>query len=374
MPVRESASTRNTFASTFSPLVAPHWRSLPHLRSVGLVSAATLLTVGLVAGCGKTDDNSASIVRTTTNIAGAGVVGVERDTSKACPLPSSPDSASGTKTVAHASGTSEVPADPKRIVVLSTSALDATCALGLWERVVGATTLAGPAPQPAYLGTGVVDIPSVGPVGNPDPAKIAELKPDLIIGPAADSSRYDALKGIAPTVLVGEENGWQATFTGFAEAMDRKTAGARALDDYRTAAKDAGVAANAALTQASVIRFEPNVIQVQGGNSFAAQVLGDAGVQRPQPQRGDSFDVTSLSSQDDRNRIEGDLIFLMFDGKDGLDYGESIMKGDNWKQLAAVSDRREFAVDDTIWHGSGITAARALLDDVRNNLNGYVTD
>ncbi|MFE3059718.1 ABC transporter substrate-binding protein [Nocardia sp. NPDC059239] len=374
MPVRESASTRNTFAPTFSPLVAPHWRSLRHLRSVGLVSAATLLTVGLVAGCGKTDDNSASIVRTTTNIAGAGVVGIERDTSKACPLPSSPDSAAGTKTVAHAAGTSEVPADPKRIVVLSTSALDATCALGLWERVVGATTLAGPAPQPGYLGTGVVDIPSVGLVGNPDPAKIAELKPDLIIGPASDSSHYDALKGIAPTVLVGAENGWQATFTGFAEAMDRQTAGVKALDDYRTAAKDAGVAANAALTQASVIRFEPNVIQVQGGNSFAAQVLGDAGVQRPQPQRGDSFDVTSLSSQDARNRIEGDLIFLMFDGKDGLDYGKSIMKGDNWKQLAAVSDRREFAVDDTIWHGSGITAARALLDDVRNNLNGYVTD
>ncbi|MGV9662388.1 ABC transporter substrate-binding protein [Nocardia niigatensis] len=366
MPVRESASTRNTFASTFSPL--------RYLRSVGLVSAATLLTVGLVAGCGKTDDNSASIVRTTTNIAGAGVVGIERDTTKACPAPSSPDSASGTKTVTHAAGTSEVPADAKRIVVLSTSALDATCALGLWERVVGAATLDGPSPQPAYLGTGVAAIPSVGLAGAPDPAKIAELKPDLIIGPAADGSHYNALAGIAPTVLVGAENGWQATFTGFAEALDRKTAGTRALDDYRTAAKDAGVAANAALTQASVIRFEPKAIQVQGGNTFAAQVLGDAGVQRPQSQRGDSFDVTSLSTQDDRNRIEGDLIFLMFDGKDGLDYGKSIMKGDNWKQLSAVSDRREFAVDDSIWHGSGITAARALLDDVRNNLNGYVTD
>ncbi|MTE13130.1 ABC transporter substrate-binding protein [Nocardia aurantiaca] len=366
MPVRESASTRNTFASTLSPL--------RYFRSVGLVSAATLLTVGLVAGCGKTDDNSASIVRTTTNIAGAGVVGIERDTTKACPLPSTPDSAAGTKTVAHASGTSEVPADPRRIVVLSTPALDAACALGLWERVVGAATIAGTTPQPSYLGTGIAAIPAVGMVGSPDPAKIAELKPDLIIGPAGDGSHYDALKAIAPTVLVGEENGWQATFTGFAEAMNRKTAGAKALDDYRAAAKDAGIAANAALTQASVIRFEPKTIQVQGGNSFAAQVLGDAGVQRPGPQRGDSFDVTSLSTQADRNRIEGDLIFLMFDGTDGLDYGKSIMKGGDWKQLAAVSDRREFAVDDAIWHGSGITAARALLDDVRNNLNGYVTD
>ncbi|MEC3915240.1 ABC transporter substrate-binding protein [Nocardia sp. CDC160] len=366
MPVRESASTRNTFASTFSPM--------RHLRSVGLVSAATLLTVGLAAGCAKTDDNSANIVRTTTNIAGAGVVGIERDTSKACPLPTSPDSTSGTKTVDHASGTSEVPADPKRIVVLSTSALDATCALGLWERVVGATTVAGPTPQPTYLGTGVALIPAVGPADSPDAAKIADLKPDLIIGPAADGNHYDALKAIAPTVLIGDENGWQATFSGFAEAMDRKTAGAKALDDYRTAAHDTGVAANASLSQASVIRFDPNAIQVQGGNTFAAQVLGDAGVQRPQAQRGNSFEVTSLSTETERNKLEGDVIFLMFNGPDGLKYGKSVMQSDNWKKLGAVTDRREFAVEDAIWHGSGITAARALLDDLRTNLNGYVGD
>ncbi|MFF0607451.1 ABC transporter substrate-binding protein [Nocardia tengchongensis] len=345
-----------------------------HLRSVGLVSAATLLSVGLLAGCAKTDDNSASIVRTTTNIAGAGVVGIERDTTKACALPTVPDSAAGTRTVAHAAGAAEVPADAKRIVVLSTPALDAACALGLWERVVGAATVSGPSPQPEYLGSGIAAIAAVGTVDSPDPAKIAELKPDLIIGPAADGSRYDALKAIAPTVLVGDDHGWQATFTGFAEALNRKAAGAKALDDYRTAAKDTGIAANAALTQASVIRFDPKTIQVQGGNSFAAQVLGDAGVQRPQAQRGDSFDVSSLSTEADRNKIEGDLIFLMFDGKDGLAYGKSIMKGDNWKQLGAVSDRREFAVDDTIWHGSGITAARAMLEDIRNNLNGYVAD
>ncbi|MVU76337.1 ABC transporter substrate-binding protein [Nocardia sp. ET3-3] len=366
MPVRESASTRNTFASTFSPL--------RHLRSVVLVSAATMLTVGLVAGCSKTDDNSANIVRTTTNIAGAGVVGLERDTAKACPLPSSPDSASGTKTVNHAAGTSEVPADAKRIVVLSTPALDAVCALGLWERVVGAATVTGATAQPAYLGTGIAAIPGIGPVGDPDPAKIAALKPDLILGAAADGNRYDALQAIAPTVLVGDENGWQATFSGFAEAMDRKTAGARALDDYRTAAHDAGVAANSSFTQASVIRFDPKSIQVQGGNSFAAQVLGDAGVQRPQPQRADSFEVTSLSTETDRDKIEGDLIFLMFDGPDGLKYGKSIMQGDDWKKLGAVMDRREFAVEDAIWHGSGITAARALLDDMRANLNGFVGD
>ncbi|WP_405491225.1 ABC transporter substrate-binding protein [Nocardia sp. NBC_00511] len=368
MPVRESASTRNTFASTRP--------ALRRVRAAGLVPVAAVLAVGLVAGCSaKTDDNAASIVRTTTTIAGAGVVGLERDTTQACALPSNPDAASGTKTVTHSSGTSLVPADPKRIVVLSTSALDAVCALGLWDRVVGAATIAGKTAQPGYLGTGIAEIPGVGLVGDADPAKVAELKPDLILGTASDGPHYDAFQTIAPTVLVSTDSGWQAQFSGFAEAMDRKTAGVKALDDYRADAKDAGIAANASLTQASVIRFEPNTIQVQGGNSFAGQVLGEAGVQRPTAQRGDSFEVGSnLGAQTDRDRLEGDLIYLMFDGADGQKYGESIMKGNGWKQLGAVSDRREFAVDDSIWHGNGITAARALLDDVRKSLNGYDGD
>ncbi|WP_330182510.1 ABC transporter substrate-binding protein [Nocardia sp. NBC_01503] len=368
MPVRESASTRITFASTTAPV--------RRLRTWGAVlAAAAVLPAGLLAGCSKgTDDAMSSIVRTTTNIAGAGVVGLERDTRTACPLPSAPDASSGTITVTHAAGTSEVPADPKRVVVLSTAALDAVCALGLWERVVGAATVSGPTAQPAYLGTGISEVPGVGMVGSPDPAKVAELKPDLILGAASDRAMYDALKGIAPTVLTGSDNGWQAEFTGYGAALDRKTAAAKALDDYRTAARDTGKSVAASLSQASVLRFDPKAVQVQGNNSFAGLVLADAGVQRPQSQRGDSFDIASLGAEADRDKVEGDIIYLMFDGKDGQKYAESVMHGDDWKSLSAVSDRREFVVEDSIWHGSGVTAARALLDDLRKSLNAYVTD
>ncbi|MRH89018.1 ABC transporter substrate-binding protein [Nocardia sp. SYP-A9097] len=368
MPVRESASTRITFASTNGPV--------RRLRTWGSVLAAVaVLPAGLLAGCSKgTDDAMSSIVRTTTNIAGAGVVGVERDTRAACALPSAADASSGTVTVTHAAGTSEVPADPKRVVVLSTAALDAVCALGLWERVVGAATVSGPTAQPSYLGTGISLIPAVGMVGSPDAAKVAELKPDLILGAASDSAQYDALKGIAPTVLAGADNGWQAEFSTYGAALDRKSAAAKALDEYRISARDAGNSVSASLSQASVLRFDPKSIQVQGNNSFAGLVLADAGVQRPQSQRGDSFDVPGLSAQADRDKVEGDIIYVMFDGKDGQKYAESVMHGDDWKSLSAVNDRREFAVADSIWHGSGITAARALLEDLRKSLNSYVSD
>ncbi|MEV6767894.1 ABC transporter substrate-binding protein [Nocardia sp. NPDC051030] len=376
MPVRESASTRNTFASTFAPV--------RRLRTWGVVLAASaVLPAGLLAGCSKsTDDAMSSIVRTTTNIAGAGVVGLERDTRQACALPSAADATSSTRSVTTANGSVEVPSDPKRIVVISTPALDAVCTLGLWERVVGAATISGvtgptgePEIQPSYFGTGIALLPAVGTVGSLDVAKIAELKPDVILGAASDQASYDALKGIAPTVLAGDENGWQAQFTSLADALGRKSAGAKALDDYRTAARDAGASVAANLTQASVLRFDAKDIQVQGGNSFAGQVLADTGVLRPQAQRGDSFTVgTDLSKPADRNKLEGDIIYVMFNGPDGLKLGKSVMGGDDWKQLGAAGDKRVFAVEDTIWHGSGVTAARALVDDIRKSLNGYVTD
>ncbi|MEV5649681.1 ABC transporter substrate-binding protein [Nocardia sp. NPDC052254] len=358
MPVSERVSARN-----------PKTRKRASARRLSIGAAAVGALVAVVSGCGTGgDDAASSIVRTTTNIAGASVVGIERDTTRACALPSAPDQATGTRTVA---GT-QVPADPKRIVVLDTAALDAVCAVGLWERVVGTTTLAGPVTQPNYLGTGVLKIPGVGSTGAVDTAKIAELHPDLILGSAGDGDP-GALRGVAPTVLV-EHRGWQEDFTGYADAMGRASAGTQALTDYRTDARETGASIAANFSQASVIRFSAKDIQVQGDDTFAGQVLADAGVQRPTAQRDRSFTVDSLSTKSDRNKIEGDIIYLMLDGADGKSHAQSVMKGDDWKDLSAVSDKRDFVVEDDIWHGSGLTAARAILDDLRKTLNGFVTD
>ncbi|MGO4612646.1 ABC transporter substrate-binding protein [Nocardia sp. 2YAB30] len=338
-----------------------------------VVAVAAVCATVLVAGCGGKSDDDASIVRTTTNIAGAGVVGLERDTTRACALPSAPDPASGsTRTVTHAAGVSEVPADPQRIVVLSTSALDAVCALGLWERVVGAVTIDGPSPQPAYLGTGVLKIPGVGSAAQPDPARIADLRPDLILGDIpTGAASFDALRTIAPTVLVGADHGWQAEFMALAAGLGRTDAAETALRDYRTEARDTGTTIAAGQTQASVIRFTADTNRIQGGDSFSGQVLGDAGVQRPAAQRDASFDVPAGKFA---TEVEGDLIYVILAGTEGKQHGESVLRTDEWKDLGAATDRRVFAVEDTVWHGNGLTAARALLTDLRNTLNGFVTD
>ncbi len=338
----------------------------------GCLMLAVAVTALTACSNGSGDDAS-SIVRTTTNIAGADVVGIERDTTRACPLPSDPDQPAGTRDVTSPAGTAQVSADPKRVVVLDTAALDAACALGLWQRVVGATTLAGPSPQPSYLGYGLQIVPSVGASGAPDVAKIAAMHPDLVLGTVGDGD-LNALRTAAPTVLIGKDPSWQASFSAFADALGRSNAGAKAITDYHTYAHDTGVSIAASLSQASVLRFGASDAQVQGADTFAGRVLADAGVQRPEAQRGASYQVNSLGSERDRAKVEGDIIYAMFDGKDGETYGQKVMHGDDWKKLGAVSDKRDFVVDDTIWHGSGLTAARALIDDLRTSLNAYVND
>ncbi|MEU4341618.1 ABC transporter substrate-binding protein [Nocardia sp. NPDC023852] len=360
-----SAFVRLRNSTSFSAPVATAGRRV--------VAVAAVCATVLAAGCGGESGDDASIVRTTTNIAGAGVVGLERDTARACALPSAPDPTSGnTRTVTHAAGVSEVPADPQRIVVLSTSALDAVCALGLWERVIGAVTIDGPSPQPAYLGTGVLKIPGVGSAAQPDPARIADLRPDLILGDIpTGAAGFDALRAIAPTVLVGADNGWQAEFMALAAGLGRTDAAEAALRDYRTEARDTGTTIAANQTQASVIRFTADTNRIQGSDSFSGQVLGDAGVRRPAAQRDTSFDVPAGEFA---TAVEGDLIYVIFAGAEGKQHGESVLRTDEWKDLGAATDHRVFAVEDTVWHGNGLTAARALLTDLRNTLNGFVTD
>ncbi|WP_459547415.1 ABC transporter substrate-binding protein [Nocardia sp. X0981] len=338
-------------------------------RFVGVTLACAAL---IVSACASHPDDSASIIRTTTKIARAGVVGLERDTSQACPLPTPADPSEGdTRAVRHPAGESRVPADPQRIVVLGTSALDATCAVGLWERVVGATTLAGPVPQPGYLGYGVVEIPGVGLASDPDPALIARLDPDLIIGEVpAGRADYAALSAIAPTVLVGAADTWEEQFLAFAGALGRTGAGEAALDAYRTEATDTGKALDAHLTQASLVRFTATGTETLGPETFAAQVLADTGAGRPTAQR----DASAPVDESDPIAAEGDLIYVMFAGPDGQEHGESVMRSDAWEQLGAVGDNRSFVVDDALWHTTGLTAARAVLDDIRGTLNAYVAD
>lgn len=345
------------------------------------VTPAALLAVSalVLTACGGsgTDDAASTIVRSTTNIAGAGVVGNDREPAAACgpTAPVDPAGVTGAvRRVAHAAGETDVPADPQRIVVLDTDKLDTVCALGLQDRVVGAAVIAEIGTQPEYLGATIAGVEPIGTVEQPDLARIAALAPDLILGSRSRTpDAYEQLSAIAPTTftdLVGTT--WKENVVLDGTALGRGASARDALAGYETAAADTGRSLSASETQASIVRFVPGAVEIHGPDSFAGQVLADAGVHRPPFQRLQDRTVAEIT-EDELTKAEGDLVYVTFSGDEAQEQGIAIMKSDRWENLGAVQDGRVFTVDDEIWMtGNGIVAARGVLDDMEASLNGYV--
>ncbi|WP_164737226.1 siderophore ABC transporter substrate-binding protein [Georgenia sp. SYP-B2076] len=143
----------------------------------------------------------------------------------ACSSSTGEESAAGsadaeTVTVEHAQGSTEVPADPQRVVVLDFGALDTIDALGLGGDVVG-LPLSSPVPDflSAYEGEKYTD---VGTLQEPDYEAIARLDPDLVVVGFRSAAAYPELAKTYPTVDV--------TF-GYANFLDEFGDSARILGE-----------------------------------------------------------------------------------------------------------------------------------------------
>ncbi len=151
------------------------------------------------------------------------------------------DAAVATRTVAHALGTTEIPVDPQRILVLDSAyILDNLVALGLGDSIVGRVDLNGVGDaEPSWL-TDEIDFDEVEFLGSLYPdgldlEKVAVLQPDLIIGiGAAFGDQYEEISKIAPSVapvaafdlVVGD---WHDVTRATATLLDREAEGEAAI-------------------------------------------------------------------------------------------------------------------------------------------------
>jgi iron complex transport system substrate-binding protein len=344
------------------------------------VATTIALSVTLATGCGGSaagpgsPDAARSVVTSTTAIAGAGVLGNQRRPDESCaPEPAPLDDGPPTREVHHTAGTTEVPADPQRIVVLSGDQLDALCALGLQARIVAAAVADGATGQPSYLGTVVHDVPPVGSRSAPDVAAIKAAKPDLILGSAAlTPGAYGELSAIAPTVFTGPPGpAWQDTVRIVGAATGRFDAANRLIDEFEQAADKTGTDNDATHFQASVVQLTANTLRIYGIADFPASVLGAVGVDRPATQRFKDkpfieVSTTEVSKSTDFSAADGDIVYLSFDSPAAKDRARTVLESEAWKRLSATRDNRVFIVNNEVWQtGEGIVAARGILDDLR---------
>ncbi len=357
---------------------------VPFLSSrVGPIAASAAITVAVVAtlvsGCGS--ESAAPVpkstnapVTSTTKIAGAGVLGNQRRPDESCAAdPAQLDDGPPTREVRHAAGTSEVPADPQRIVVLSGDQLDALCALGLQSRIVAAALPDGSSSQPSYLGSVIHQVPPAGSRSTPDVAAVKAANPDLILGSQAlTPEAYGELSAIAPTVFTGPPGpGWQDTLRTVGAATGRGAAADQLIAGYEQAADKTGADNDAPHYQVSVVQLTPNTMRVFGIADFPATVLGAVGLDRPATQRFkdrpyEEISTSEVSRTTDFSAADGDIVYLSFDSQAAKDRAKEVLDSDAWKKLSATRDNRVFIVNNEVWQtGEGIVAARGMLDDLR---------
>ncbi|MET7834405.1 iron-siderophore ABC transporter substrate-binding protein [Micromonospora sediminicola] len=278
-----------------------------------------------------------------------------------------------TREITHAMGTTKVPAEPKRVVVLDTDKIDTALSLGVTP--VGAATAGEAKSWPTYFGADkLAGITEVGVLTEPDLEAINALKPDLILGSKFRQEKfYDELSAIAPTVFT-EKVGitWKENFLLDGQALGREQQAKDLLATYEKRAKDFGATlGDAPSRKISIVRFIPGNIRVYGPDSFSGIVVGDTGLGRPQRQllEGKEDRRFDLVSAERVNEVDGDVVFVTAYGEKAAAEQAKVTTGSLWQGLSAVKAGKAHVVSDEVWMtGIGVGAANKILDDLEKYL------
>ncbi|CAM3350783.1 ABC transporter substrate-binding protein [Tsukamurella hominis] len=271
-----------------------------------------------------------------------------------------------TRTVAHAMGETQVPANPQRIVVIDSPHTDALVALGI--KPVGAAVAAANEGFPGYLREKLDGTENVGLIAGPDIEAIAKLRPDLIIGSKVRHEKlYQQLSAIAPTVYsVDTGTNWkeQANITALAvNRTEQMTTQLAALD---ARAADVGRKVGAPGTSVSIVRWRANgTFRIYGPGTFSGSVITAMGFSIPPKPWGEYSMIEP--SLENFAEINGDYVFHT-PGANSAATRQTVT--DRWGALPAVAANRAFAVDDETWMvGIGVLGAGRIIDDVQRHLS-----
>lgn len=275
-----------------------------------------------------------------------------------------------TREVAHAMGTTEVPADPERVVVLDSSFLDAALAVGV--EPVGATEASAGFGMPEYLADRVPDIEVVGLTDEPSLEAIASLRPDLILGAKVrHEAVYDELADIAPTVFT-ESSGtnWKDGLAVTADALGEVARAEQLVADHEARADALGEEIGAPGERLSMVRFLlPDEIRIYGPNTFSGSVLADVGFDLGDHEW-DEYSMAYVSAEQ-LGRANADVVFATsYGGTETPEFDAAFAPVEPlWQSVPAVAGGRAHWVEDDVWMlGIGPTGAGLILDDLERVL------
>jgi len=281
--------------------------------------------------------------------------------------------ADGTRTVAHAAGTTQVPGDAERIVTTT----DQNALLPLLElgvRPVGSAGIVTDDGTPRFRRTEGFDTSGIAFTGaftEPNLEKVASLRPDLVVGYEFDEEFYDELSAIAPTVLVQIfDRPLTEALVQFGELVGERDEALRLQREYdaRIAELRARLGDRAETLSVSVLGpGDPGTFGRGDSGQAIGTVMDDLGLPRTPEQLADDGD-TSYSLEQIGSRSADVVLVLDFTG-DGQEPGlQALVASPTYRRLPAVRAGQAHVVDGTTTVGAAWARMHAFLDVLEQRL------
>ncbi|GAB3419257.1 ABC transporter substrate-binding protein [Flindersiella endophytica] len=292
---------------------------------------------------------------------------------------SASSAAKPTHAVRHALGTAEAPVSPKRVVVADPDLLATALLLGV--PVVGTAKPQFSENLPPFIDREKLSkIADIGWLA-PKVERIAELRPDLIIGTKNQlGETYDQLRQVAPTVVFDHDGGakWKQTMRDIASALGKRAAMDHEIGAYekRIAAFKAGPGKQAQGVDVALVNVRDlNDIRVYTPRWCSGQVLQEAGLTRPAAQQKPDKDKYFVKlSAENLQKADAEVMFY-FASSIGTNPDEAKRAVDRlrdtglWTGLNAVKRGQAHQVDARWWFVCGtVQSANLILDDLEKTL------
>ncbi|MDO3411999.1 ABC transporter substrate-binding protein [Saccharibacillus sp. CPCC 101409] len=307
-----------------------------------------VLTVGLLAACGKAQESKTSAetksaVRETAN---------SSDTAAAAEADSQTDeqasdapSDSAERTITYLDREYTVPASAERIVI--TGSMEAMeDALVLDVHPVGAITYAGEFPK--QFASITDNARSIGEKTEPNFETILSLKPDVILGTTKFGDEVvSQLQKIAPTILVSHiSSNWRDNLNLMGELTGRSSEAEAAIEKYDADVEAAKTALGQKLDGKTLlaVRIRQGAICVYPSDVFVnAALYGDLGIEVPELIQ--STEAQQEISVEQFAEIDPDYVFVQFSGNENADTPEALNDLENnpiIRQTAAFKEGHVF--------------------------------
>ena len=275
-------------------------------------------------------------------------------------------------TIKHELGDTKVKKNPKKVVVFDFGALDTLDKLGV--NVAGVPQKVVPPYLKKYEDK---KYENVGSLKEPDFEKLANMDPDLILISGRQSSSYDQLSEIAPTVYVGVDTedylgSFKKNMEAIGQIFDKEDEVKKQVDEIDGKIADVKQKAEKADEKGLVIIANDSKISAYGNKSrygFVYDVLGvkpvDEKIEASTHGMNISFEYIKEKNPDilyvvDRSAAIGE-------GKPAKDF----LENDLVKQTNAYKNDKIVYLDPFMWYlsGGGIQSVTSQIEDVSKSLD-----